>query len=87
MIVISVGGEDMKRAADRVTATLPALSIVLLACGTLGAATVATAQSPGTFARTGNMTMARTQHTATLLLNRHVLIAGWLAAFSHCGNL
>ena len=50
------------------------LSLFLFGIG--GRGPVAMAQSPGTFRATGNMTTSRFHHTATLLPNGKVLIAG-----------
>ena len=48
--------------------------VLLLGVGSQGLP--AAAQSPGTFTATGDMTTARARHTATLLHNGKVLIAG-----------
>ena len=48
----------------------------LLFLGVAGHTAIVTAQSPGTFAPTGSMNTARALHTATLLLDGRVLIAG-----------
>ena len=63
-------------------ASLPARLLLLLVCGLVGPAAVATAQSSGTFSRTGDMTASRSRHSATLLPNGQVLIAGGASSSS-----
>ena len=53
----------------------------------VGSATSATAQSLGTFSRTGNMTTARSLPSATLLANGQVLIAGGDSISAGSGTL
>jgi hypothetical protein len=52
------------------------LVLPLLSLGLFGHSYLALAQPPGTFSQTGNLTMPRELHTATLLTTGKVLIAG-----------
>src|SRR5256885_3729413 len=54
----------------------------LLFLGLAGHTSVVSAQSPGTFTATGNLTRERMFHAATLLTNGKVLIAGGYAGIS-----
>jgi hypothetical protein len=55
---------------------MPVRALVLLIYGTSAVAATVTAQSPGTFAATGDMSTGRSLHSATLLSDGRVLIAG-----------
>jgi hypothetical protein len=67
---------DMQHITNSFTVSLRGRLLFVLIFGIVGSATIATAQSSGSFSRTGNMTTARSFSSATLLPNGQVLIAG-----------
>ena len=76
----------MQRGIKAQRISLQARFLCLLIFGVSGSATIAIAQSSGTFTRTGSMTTARSQHTAILLLNGKVLMAGGAQSASLSGG-
>jgi hypothetical protein len=61
---------------------MKSILVLSLLSDVAGRGSVAMAQSSGTFAATRNMTTERMGHTATLLTNGKVLIAGGIAIVS-----
>jgi hypothetical protein len=75
-VLLSARRRVMPRVSESFNASFPTRVLVLLACGTFVNAAIGAAQSPGRFVQTSSMRSARSGHTATLLPNGQVLIAG-----------
>jgi hypothetical protein len=74
-------------AIDNINACFDGSFLVwLLFLGIGGQVPVAMAQSGGTFSATGNLNTARRSHTATLLTNGKVLVAGAPIIWRHHGQ-
>jgi hypothetical protein len=76
-VVENKKGKELKPSnRSRSTLLVVVLAVLTITIGLAGCPSNLMAQPGGTFTVTGNLTTARTQHTATLLKNGKVLIAG-----------
>ena len=72
----------MQATAKGINSSLKGILVPLLLFGAASPASMALAQSRGTFTSTGDMSTPRQGHTATLLTNGKVLIAGGIGPYA-----